>query len=74
MKQKDKISLPSAHQINDEAILECVMGNNEFPAIGIPCKVLAVHFYPGKVKYDLELLFSDNRTTRIYNVDSIVVK
>lgn len=32
--------------------------------------VKGVHFYPGKVKYDLEIRFNDGTATRIYNVDS----
>lgn len=35
-----------------------------------PCHILAVHFYPGKVKYDLELHLADNTNTRVYNIDS----
>lgn len=35
--------------------------------------VLCVHFYEGKVKYDLELLADDGDKTRIYNVDSVYV-
>jgi hypothetical protein len=38
--------------------------------------VRGVHFYPGKVKYDLGVWSTDdtNTETRIYNVDSIFVE
>jgi hypothetical protein len=39
----------------------------------IPARVVGIHLYNGKVKYDLELaIFMDDGwiTTRIYNVDS----
>lgn len=44
---------------------------DSFP--GIPAEVIGVHFYPGKVKYDLEFSFEDETYTRIYNVDSVFV-
>lgn len=31
-------------------------------------RILAVHFYSEKVKYDLEITMSDRTTTRVYNV------
>lgn len=40
----------------------------------IAATVLCVHFYEGKVKYDLELLGTDGDKTRIYNVDSAYVQ
>jgi hypothetical protein len=75
------IILPSCLQIGDNATLECVLEKDrlgsevskDHPAIGIPCSILAVHFYPGKVKYDLELQFAGS-TSRIYNVDSDLVR
>lgn len=39
----------------------------------IAAMILCVHFYEGKVKYDLELLADDGDKTRIYNVDSVYV-
>lgn len=38
-----------------------------------PSHVLAVHFYPRKVKYDIELHLADNTNTRLYNIDSCFV-
>lgn len=40
----------------------------------IAATVLCVHFYEGKIKYDLELIGTDGDKTRIYNVDSCYVK
>lgn len=40
----------------------------------IAATILCVHFYEGKVKYDLELLGKDGDKTRIYNVDSCYVQ
>ena len=40
----------------------------------VPATINAVHFYHGKVKYDLELLGQDGDKTRIYNVDSAYVQ
>lgn len=70
-----KLNLPSQFQQGDKALFECKPdGDLSLPYYGIPCEILAVHFYPGKVKYDLDLLFVDNQRSRIYNVDSILVK
>lgn len=74
-----KTILPSRLQIGDDATLELVLEkermsdsvSKDHPAIGVPCTILAVHFYPGKVKYDVELFSNDN--TRLYNVDSDLV-
>lgn len=46
-------------------------GEGEFP--GFPATVTGIHFFTGKVKYDLELNFAGGWTSRIYNVDSILV-
>jgi hypothetical protein len=57
------MKLHSNHQIGDEVkFIECT------------AKVIAVHFYEGKVKYDLRLNVGNNESTRIYNVDSYYVK
>lgn len=65
--------LPSAHQIEDYVDL-CLMQNGE-RIQKIRCEVLSVHFYAGKVKYDLEIILDDkeNLATRVYNVDSAFV-
>lgn len=65
-------SLPSAHQIFDRVkVFLMPEGENNFP--GISGKIIGIHFYPGKVKYDVELLFSGNFNSRVYNVDSVLV-
>jgi hypothetical protein len=45
---------------------------SEFP--GLVAHVTGVHFFLGKVKYDLELRFAGEFSTRIYNIDSILVQ
>lgn len=60
------ILLPSQHQINDRIIMQ--IGKECVPIDG---NVRCVHFYEGKVKYDLELL--TDVITRVYNVDSLFV-
>jgi hypothetical protein len=74
MEKPDKTLLPSRHQL-DEKVVYDIWGNKT------RAEILAVHFYPGKVKYDLELLApppqlesSEPDTTRIYNVDSFFVQ
>lgn len=64
--------LPSRFQIGDEVLFYYIEeGRAEtFPAIG--AFVLAVHFYEGKVKYDLNLCLGQYKS-RIYNVDSALV-
>lgn len=57
-------TLPSAWQMEDSVTLTFS------PIDPLVAIVKGVHFYKGKVKYDLELLLDDS-TTRIYNVDSI---
>jgi len=47
-------------------------GEETFP--GFNATVIAVHFTISKVKYDLEIRFYGEHVTRIYNVDSILVK
>ena len=66
------IKLPSRFQIGDEVLFYYIAeGRAEtFPAIG--AFILAIHFYEGKVKYDLELKLGEYKS-RIYNVDSALV-
>lgn len=61
------IGLPSAHQIDDKVYL------NLWGKEPIYAQVHAVHFYAGKVKYDLEVFGGNGENTRIYNVDSAFV-
>lgn len=67
--QPNQLLLPSQHQIEDRVNVEMVVA--EKPVI-IPATVVNVHFYPGKVKYDLEIELKEG-ATRIYNVDSCFV-
>lgn len=46
-------------------------GVHDFP--GFTAYVTGVHFYLGKVKYDLEMRFAGDFATRIYNIDSVLV-
>lgn len=73
-KSKEALRLPSAHQHGDKVNL-CLMPKDEklteFPPL--PGIVTGIHFYPGKVKYDIEIDFYGEYSTRIYNVDSILV-
>lgn len=70
----EEIQLPSRYQVDDKVLL-CLMpeGNisDSFP--GLISIVRGVHFFRGKVKYDLEIKFYGDISTRIYNVDSIYV-
>jgi hypothetical protein len=61
------IGLPSEHQIDDLVWYRLWSAD-------VSGQIKGVHFYPGKVKYDLELFGKDGDTTRIYNIDSIYVK
>ncbi len=60
---------------NGDGVKLCLMpeGNrtNDFP--GLTALVRGVHFFSGKVKYDLELRFYGDYSTRIYNVDELFV-
>jgi hypothetical protein len=76
--KKDKVveelRLPSQHQIGDKVNLYVMPDDpnlTEFP--GLPAEVRAVHFYRGKVKYDLEVRFFGDMHTRFYNIDSVLV-
>lgn len=69
---------PCSFDIGDDAWF-CCMPNFEISSSepsslpGVPCEVLAIHFYEGKVKFDLDLIFIGGHRSRIYNVDSILV-
>lgn len=63
---KKTILLPSQHQIDDSVWLN-LWGKS------IVSEVHAVHFYTGKVKYDLNVFGENGLQTRIYNVDSVFV-
>lgn len=66
VKISEKIKLPAAHQFGDEVWL-CLWSAK------IPSQIHGIHFYEGKVKYEL-IVFGDNgESTRIYNIDSAFV-
>jgi hypothetical protein len=64
--------LPSQFNIGDIVIFSV---NQSFGEIPYPYKanVIAVHFYEGKVKYDLSIPIYNEPPTRIYNIDSCFV-
>src|SRR6185503_7776496 len=62
----DELSLPSQFQIGDAVWFRLWSAD-------IVTEVIAVHFYPEKVKYDLKVLVKDGTTTRLYNIDSVFV-
>ena len=68
------MQLPSNCQINEVVKVQFREGDNPFTAT-----VRAIHFYVGKVKYDVGLWLGDGSVddpeleTRIYNVDSYFV-
>lgn len=77
---KKIIELPSEHQVDDEVIFSIKIQRegtinevNHFFYDAVS-KVIAVHFYKNKVKYDLEIPLGDEPPTRIYNINSRFVK
>jgi len=68
------MTLPSLHQIGHYVNLRLPQqGITEHELQVIMAEVTGVHFYPGKVKYDLMIRLSVGDSTRIYNVDSCYV-
>lgn len=68
VKSEEKLlSLPSPYQINDQVWIN-------FWEKSIIGKVIGVHFYSNKIKYDLEVFcFGNGGSTRIYNIDGNVL-
>lgn len=62
-KPEPLIKLPSQFQIGDAAFLRLWEDD-------LIVEINAVHFYAGKVKYDVNVLVSDGTKTRMYNIDS----
>jgi hypothetical protein len=62
------VELPSQHQVGEAVKLSLAKDKEDFNAT-----VIAVHFYKGKVKYDLEIPIYGKQPTRIYNIDSCFV-
>lgn len=46
-------------------------GEDQFP--GFNARILTVHHHVGKTKYDLEIRFAGDFSTRIYNVDETLI-
>lgn len=74
-------NLPSAFQHGDFVDFVISGENESYHGQHITaCKIIGIHFFPGKVKYDLETTvgFSDDHkeryTTRFYNVDSSFIE
>jgi hypothetical protein len=69
--------LPSQFNIGDKVKvhLKGLSSENDgtMREVDYAATILAVHFYQGKVKYDLEVPIFDEPPTRIYNIDSIFV-
>lgn len=63
---EEAITLPSQHQVGDRVWLN-------FWEHSVAACVVAVHFYPSKVKYDLQVNPRRGNSTRIYNIDSVMV-
>lgn len=71
-KTMNNILTPSYHQIGDEVVLD-------FQHCGIvnTCKVIAVHFYEGEVRYDVCIQFdhgNEEATTVLEQIGSIFVR
>lgn len=74
VEEYNETTIPSKYKHGDKAKFFCMPDDPDYTHFpGIPCEILAVHFYAGKVKYDLDLLFVDNQRSRIYNVDGVLV-
>ncbi len=66
-------TFPSRHNIGDMVkVFLMPHGEDTFP--GFTGKIIAVHFTNSKVKYDVELIFAGDFTSRIYNIDSVLVQ
>lgn len=70
--------LQDTYAFQDEVLFCCMPDDpalTEFP--GIPATILNVHFYPGQkeawVKYDIVLQFVGGMSSRVYNVDTILL-
>ncbi len=72
-KVKEALRLPSEHQIDEKVMVFLLPeGHESFP--GFTGIVTGVHFFSGKVKYDLEIRFYGDVSTRIYNIDSVLIQ
>lgn len=64
----EQLALNSRFQHGDDVSVIFIEGLEAFFG-----EIIGVHFYPGKIKYDIELPFTLHGKTRVYNVDSIFV-
>lgn len=72
--ERELNTIPSQHSPEDEIEFRIPATNGMAVMLGT---VVGVHFYVGKVKYDLELhlkVGDEEMATRIYNVDSVFVE
>lgn len=70
---KAHTSYPSRYELGEKVkIFIMPEGEETFP--GFTGIITAVHFTQSKVKYDVEIKFYGDYSTRIYNLDSILVK
>ncbi len=68
----DDVQYPSRYAIGEKVkVFLMPEGEENFP--GFNATITAVHFTNSKVKYDLEIRFYGDWTTRVYNVDSLLV-
>lgn len=70
---KKHTDYPSRYKIGEKVKL-FIMPEGVDTFSGFPATITAVHFTESKVKYDLEIEFYGDYTTRVYNIDSILVK
>lgn len=63
---------PSQFAIGDTVWFSVIQDSGPHP-YPFKAEIIAVHFYEGKVKYDLNLPTHDGPPTRIYNIDSCFV-
>jgi hypothetical protein len=75
-----QIKLPSAFQPSDQICFSFLQrstysdeGDKKLYEYATRGRVTAVHFFPGKVKYDLEIPIDNESPTRIHNIDSCFV-
>lgn len=61
--------LPSKVQVKES--VKVLFKKEHTPMDGI---IIGIHFLENKTKFDIELKLDDNKTTRIYNVDSTFVR
>lgn len=70
---KEHTNYPSRYSIGEKVkIFLMPEGAESFP--GFTGFITAVHFTAGKVRYDVEIKFYGEHSTRIYNLDSVLVR